>query len=140
MPTDQYAIVVVSSTTAPAPGVTDLVGNSLDGNFTGAFPSGANGQAQDFIQNLGFLQARSADRSRPSSMTPTAANDTGIVGDQNTNISQPTFIGQVYAPFPGTVAEPAGLRRVRRAAQRQHHARRSARADRGFTGTLRPAR
>ena len=37
-------------------------------------------------------------------MTPTAANDTGIVGDQNTNITDPTFIGQVYASFPGTVA------------------------------------
>ena len=37
-------------------------------------------------------------------MTPTATNDTGIVGDQNTNISQPSFIGQVFAPFPGTVA------------------------------------
>ena len=39
-----------------SPGVTDLVGNSLDGNFTGAFPSGANGQAQNFVQNLGLQQ------------------------------------------------------------------------------------
>ncbi len=38
-------------------------------------------------------------------MTPTPTNDTGIVGDQNTNISEPSFIGQVYAPFPGTVAD-----------------------------------
>ncbi len=37
-------------------------------------------------------------------MTPTATNDTGIVGDQNTNISEPSFIGQVYVPFPGTLA------------------------------------
>ena len=35
-------------------------------------------------------------------MTP--ATDTGIAGDQNTNITQPQFIGQVYNSFPGTVA------------------------------------
>ncbi len=37
-------------------------------------------------------------------MTPTAANDTGIVGDQNTNVSEPQFIGQLFAAFPNTVA------------------------------------
>ena len=35
-------------------------------------------------------------------MTP--ATDTGIAGDQNTNLSQPQFIGQVFNSFPGTVA------------------------------------
>ncbi len=36
-------------------------------------------------------------------MTPLPNNDTGIVGDQNTNISQPTFIGQVFAAFPAAI-------------------------------------
>src|SRR5208282_1285545 len=34
----------------------------------------------------------------------TAATDTGIAGDQNTKNTQPVFTGQVYSPFPGTVA------------------------------------
>ncbi|HEV3311148.1 MAG TPA: S8 family serine peptidase, partial [Chloroflexota bacterium] len=102
LPSDQYAIVVLSKN-GTATGVTDLVGNSLDGNFTGAFPSGANGLAQNFLENLGLLQL-TPPAITTFVMTPTAANDTGIVGDQNTNISQPTFIGQVFAPFPGTVA------------------------------------
>ncbi len=102
MPTDQYAIVVLSSHGAN-PGVTDLVGNSLDGNFTGVFPSGANGLAEDFVENLG-VEALSPPSITTFELTPTATNDTGIVGDQNTNVSQPTFIGQVYVPFPGTVA------------------------------------
>ncbi len=66
MPSDNYAIVVLSKNGA-ARGVTDLVGNSLDGNFTGAFPSGANGLAEDFVQNLGLLRPsgrRSSPRSR----------------------------------------------------------------------------
>ena len=57
-------------------------------------------------------------------MTPTAANDTGIVGDQNTNISAADLHRSGLRAFPGTVAEPAGLHRIRRAARRQHHARR----------------
>jgi large repetitive protein len=102
LPSDQYAIVVLSKS-ASSPGVTDIVGNSLDGNFTGAFPSGANGQAQNFLQNLGMLQL-TPPAITTFVMTPTSTNDTGIVGDQNTNITQPSFIGQVFAPFPGTVA------------------------------------
>ncbi|MFO0954058.1 MAG: hypothetical protein U0835_23465 [Isosphaeraceae bacterium] len=31
-------------------------------------------------------------------------SDTGIPGDQNTNLAQPRFVGQVYNSFPGTVA------------------------------------
>ncbi|MFI5457180.1 MAG: Ig-like domain-containing protein [Isosphaerales bacterium] len=102
LPADNYAIVVLSKN-GTSSGVTDLVGNSLDGNFTGSFPSGADGLPENFIQNLG-LQALSAPIITTFEMEPTPANDTGIVGDQNTNISQPVFIGQVYAPFPGTVA------------------------------------
>ncbi len=102
LPSDQYAIVVLSKNGASS-GVTDLVGNALDGNFTGVFPSGANGLAEDFIENLGF-EALQAPVITTFTLTPTPTNDTGIVGDQNTNISQPSFIGQVYVPFPGTVA------------------------------------
>ncbi len=103
MPTDDYAIVVLTKS-ATGSGVTDIVGNPLDGNFTGAFPSGANGLAQNFVQNLG-IEALTGPAITTFEMTPTPANDTGIVGDQNTNITQPSFIGQLYAPFPGTVAD-----------------------------------
>ena len=103
LPSDQYAIVVLSKN-GTGTGVTDIVGNSLDGSFTGAFPSGANGQAQNFVQDLGLLQL-TPPVITTFVMTPTVTNDTGIVGDQNTNITQPTFIGQVFAPFPGTVAD-----------------------------------
>ncbi len=67
------------------------------------FPSGVNGLAEDFVQNLG-LEVLGPPSITTFEVTPTATNDTGIVGDQNTNVSQPTFIGQVYVPFPGTVA------------------------------------
>ena len=35
-------------------------------------------------------------------MTP--QTDSGIAGDQNTKSTTPTFVGQVYNAFPGTVA------------------------------------
>src|SRR5262249_53976437 len=80
MPTDQYAIVVLSKNGSSS-GVTDIVGNSLDGGFTGTFPSGADGKAENFVQNLGLLQLVPPVITT-FVMTPTAANDTGIVGDQ----------------------------------------------------------
>ncbi len=103
LPSDNYAIVVVSPTTKGAAGVTDIVGNPLDGDFTGVFPSGQDGLAGDFIQNLGY-QALQAPVITTFELTPTATNDTGIVGDQNTMVTEPNFIGQVYSAFPGTVA------------------------------------
>ena len=104
MPTDKYAIVVLSPTTSTSSGVTDLVGNPLFGLYNGGFPTGVGETTpQDFIQNLG-LETVVAPIITTLVMTPTASNDTGIIGDQNTNITDPTFIGQVYAPFPGTVA------------------------------------
>jgi hypothetical protein len=104
LPSDKYAIVVLSPTVSAGQGVTDLVGNPLFGLYSGVFPTG-NGEKvpQDFIQNLG-PQSLSAPIITTFVMTPTATNDTGIVGDQNTNISNPQFIGQIFAPFPGTVA------------------------------------
>ncbi|MGP0069534.1 MAG: S8 family serine peptidase, partial [Isosphaeraceae bacterium] len=100
LPSDNYAIVVLSNTTTG--GVTDLVGNSLDGYYTNSFPTTAyQGKPYDFIQNLGF-EALQAPQITTFQMT--AATDTGIAGDQNTDDSVPSFIGQVYVPFPGSVA------------------------------------
>src|SRR5271157_1439857 len=97
MPTDDYAIVVQSGPS----GVTDLVGNELDGEFSGSFPSGNGTAGGNFFEDLG-LRVLQAPVLTTFQMTP--ATDTGIPGDQNTNLSQPQFIGQVYNSFPGTVA------------------------------------
>ena len=97
MPTDDYAIVVRSGPT----GVTDLVGNELDGAFSGTFPSGNGTPGTNFFEDLG-LKTLVAPVLTTFQMT--AATDTGIAGDQNTNLSRPQFIGQVYNSFPGTVA------------------------------------
>ena len=102
LPSDNYAVVVLSPNGTSA-GVTDLVGNPLDGNYTGSFPSGQNGLAADFIDNLGF-QPLQAPRITTFEINPDPTDDTGIVGDQNTNNSEPEFVGQVYNTFPGTVA------------------------------------
>jgi large repetitive protein len=102
LPSDQYAVVVLSKTGTSA-GVTDIVGNSLAGNFTGAFPSGADGKAEDFIQNLGLLTL-TPPVITTFEMSPASNNDTGVTADQNTRVSQPLFIGQVTAAFPATVA------------------------------------
>ena len=66
LPSDNYAIVVLSSITGTT-GVTDLVGNPLDGYYNGSFPTTAyQGQPYDFIQNLGYeaFQAPRSPRSR----------------------------------------------------------------------------
>ena len=97
MPSDEYAIVVKSGPT----GVTDLVGNELDGAFNGSFPSGNGNPGSGFFEDLGY-KVLQAPVITVFQMTP--ATDSGIAGDQNTNITQPQFIGQVYNSFPGTVA------------------------------------
>ena len=102
MPSDKYAIVALS-TPGGSGGVTDLVGNPLNGSFSGSFPSGSTGTPLDFIENLG-QQNVVAPTITSFQVNPTPTNDTGIVGDQNTNISEPVLIGQLYAAFPGTVA------------------------------------
>ena len=102
MPSDKYAIVALT-TPGSSGGVTDLVGNPLNGSFAGSFPSGSIGTPLDFIQNLN-QQNVVAPTITTFELNPTVTNDTGIVGDQNTNVSQPILIGQIYASFPGTVA------------------------------------
>ena len=95
MPSDNYRIVINSAA------VTDLVGNELDGAFSGSFPSGDGMPGSTFIQDLG-LQTLQAPVLTTFQMT--AQTDTGIPGDQNTRVTQPVFIGQVFNSFPGTVA------------------------------------
>ena len=77
------------------------MGNELDGAFSGTFPSGNGTPGTNFFEDLG-LKTLVAPVLTTFQMT--AATDTGIAGDQNTNLSQPQFIGQVYNSFPGTVA------------------------------------
>jgi hypothetical protein len=101
LPSDDYAIIVLSKT-GSGTGVTDLVGNALDGYYTNSFPTTAfQGQPYDFIENLGF-EALQAPQITTFQMT--AATDTGISGDQNTKDTDPSFIGQIYVPFPGSVS------------------------------------
>ena len=88
---------------AGRPGVTDLVGNPLDGYYTGSFPTGAfQGRPYDFIQNLGFEALAAADdhdvHDEPDVATPASP------ATRTPTITQPLFIGQVYVPFPGSVA------------------------------------
>ena len=101
MPTDYYLIAVLSRNGA-SPGVTDLVGNSLNGQFTGTFPSGTTPQGSvSFVQVLG-LEVLAAPQITTFVMSP--ASDSGIPNDQNTMVSQPVLVGQVFAPFPATAA------------------------------------
>ena len=54
-----------------------------------------------FVQDLGVVQLQ------PPLITYLAlapASDSGITGDNNTNITTPSLVGQVTALFPGTVA------------------------------------
>src|SRR5262249_22999158 len=94
------------------PGVTDLVGNKLDGEFNGVFPSGdgdpptptnPSGRSanEDFLQPLGNLQLLAPIIAVVNLVPP---SDTGIQGDSNTNINTPIFVGVVAANFPGTVS------------------------------------
>lgn len=121
LPSARYALVVMGGnkigTDAQgnpiyAPSVTDLVGNKLDGEFSGLFPSGdgdpktptnPTGRSADenFVQ---FLGQQNLGAPQVTSLRLINASDTGIVGDENTNTKNPVFVGQVAASFPGTVA------------------------------------
>ena len=88
------------------PGVTDAAGNRLDGKFSGVFPSGDGNpggitEDENFIQNFPNVTL-TAPMVTTLNLTP--ASDTGIAGDNNTSLNQPSFIGQVAASFPGTVS------------------------------------
>jgi len=108
------------------PGVTDLAGNFLDGEFNGVFPSGdgdpktpqnptGRSASERFTQFFGF-QTLAAPV--VTSLQLTSQSDTGIKGDSNTSTNQPAFVGQVAASFPGTVSGADDPGRVQRAARR----------------------
>ncbi len=69
---------------------------------TGSFPSGNGPPDPGFFEDLGG--PRSCPAPVITTFQMTAATDTGIPNDQNTEDTQPVFVGQVYSPFPGTVA------------------------------------
>ena len=108
LPTDHYALVVTDL-------VRDLVGNRLDGEFGGQFPSGdaTPGQADlltpggTFVQDLGLVVLGAPQilnlRLAPATAT-TPSSDTGIAGDNNTNDRVPSFVGTVSNSFPGAVS------------------------------------
>ncbi|MDB5349012.1 MAG: hypothetical protein JWN86_259 [Planctomycetota bacterium] len=94
LPTDHYGLVLLDS-------ATDIVGNKLDGEYSGIFPSGDGNEGGNFTQDLG-VRILGAPQILSLSLAP--ASDTGIAGDQNTMDSAPTFVGQVQAKFPGSSA------------------------------------
>ena len=96
LPSDHYAIYASSK-------VLDAVGNPLNGQFSGVFPSGNTqvGPGTDFVQDLGFIPLP-APLITSVSLAP--QSDSGIVGDLNTNVATPGFVGQVTARFPSGLA------------------------------------
>ena len=95
-------------------GVTDLVGNQLDGDFTASSPPATDRPAA--------LRPgpRPAVAAGPvvTSFQMTAATDTGIPGDQNTNAVPARIHRPGLQRLPGHGRQPAGLRPVQRAAPR----------------------
>lgn len=86
-------------------GVTDLAGNKLDGAFTGVFPSGNGNPLPKADNNFNyFLGFQNLAAPVITSLNLLPQFDSGIKGDENTNSTQPVFVGQVSAGFPGTVA------------------------------------
>ncbi|MDR3634850.1 MAG: Ig-like domain-containing protein [Isosphaeraceae bacterium] len=110
LPSGTYFLTVLGAGKPGEPSVTDLVGNDLNGQFNGYFPSGVPDQAvtvpptptphSDFVQALNF--SLSAPIVTSFQLTP--QSDSGIQGDENTNSGQPTFIGQVTNGFLGPIA------------------------------------
>jgi len=96
LPSDQYALVASST-------ITDQIGNPLNGAFNGVFPSGVfpSGNGSNFVQNLGVVNLPAPVI---SSLVLAPNSDSGIPGDSDTNISTPSFVGQVTALFPNTNA------------------------------------
>ena len=106
LPTDTYALIALSPVvgiggTPSQPGLTDLVGNALDGEFTGRFPSGDGKPGGTFNENFGQVVLTAPIFNRVS-LAPTS--DSGIPNDSNTNVVKPGFVGQIGSAFPGTAA------------------------------------
>jgi large repetitive protein len=97
LPADTYALVVADS-------ITDLVGNRLDGEdnpFNVIFPSGNGVPGGTFIQVLPS-QALTPPQIAGVALGP--LSDTGIAGDNNTNLRRPTIRGRISSNFPGAVS------------------------------------
>ncbi len=95
LPTDQYALVASSA-------ITDQVGNPLNGAFNGVFPSGIFPSASNgtnFVQSLGVVNLPAPVI---SALVLAPNSDSGVQGDSDTNVSTPSFVGQVTALFPNT--------------------------------------
>lgn len=103
LPSDTYGLIVNSATTNGGNnGVTDIVGLALDGEFNGStFPTGNGVPGGNFGQ---ILANRQLTGPIFNYVQLSSASDSGIKGDQNTNVQQPTFVGQLGSNFPGTVA------------------------------------
>ncbi len=96
LPTGNY-VLEVSKT------VTDTIGNGLNGQFNGVFPSGVTNPTAP----SNFIQAQYFTVQAPLitffSLTPSSYSPAGISGNQNLNNPQPTFIGQLTSSFPAAV-------------------------------------
>ena len=117
LPTDHYALLALAPPTDAlgrpiGAGITDTIGNPLDGEFVGQFPSGdgdlptpgnPSGRSgfETFLQDLG-IRTLTAPIFNNVALDP--ASDSGIKGDQNTNVQRPTFNGQIGANFLGAIA------------------------------------
>ena len=99
-----------------------MVGNPLYGHFTGGFPTGGERFPRISFRTWAWSPCR-ADHHHLRDDSD-AANDTGIVGDQNTNITDPHLHRPGLRPVPRDRGRPAGLSRVRQLHERRPHARR----------------
>ncbi len=101
LPTDKYAIVVHAGENG-APAVLDQAGLVLDGEYNGFFfPTGNGTPGGPFVQILGTLTLAAP---KVQSVVLNPNSDSGIKGDNNTDITTPVFNGQVSASFPGSLA------------------------------------
>lgn len=98
-PTDRYYLIVTAGDNGAS--VLDAAGNRLDGEFNGIFPSGNGAAGGNFFQDLGV---RTLLPPTVSAVVMDPGSDSGIAGDENTNITRPAFQGQVASTFPGSLA------------------------------------
>ena len=94
LPSDHYALVITGM-------ARDAVGNQLDGNFSGTFPTGDGMPGSTFVYDLGTIQVQPPN---VVDLQLAPSSDTGIPNDGNTRDYQPTFIGSITNTFPGTLS------------------------------------
>ena len=97
LPTDHYGLVVRNT-------VLDAVNNPLNGAFSGVFPSGTTPAVfggSVFYQDLGIVTVQAP---LITTLVLAPSSDSGVQGDNNTNVTAPSLVGQVTAKFPGSVS------------------------------------